>query len=120
MFYTYIQNNSGGYFKITKKIKHYVIIEADSAKEANEKAEHIGIYFEGVKKDRDCPCCGDRWHKVLEKGGTKKPKIYGDNVLSYFAFRRKLFYWYPLKKKAIVYYKDGKFEVFSEKENNKL
>lgn len=50
MFYTYRQNNSGGSFKITKKIKHFVIIEADSAKEANKKAEHIGIYFDGVKK----------------------------------------------------------------------
>ena len=39
MFYTYRQNNSGGSFKIKKKIKRFVMIEADSAKKANEKAE---------------------------------------------------------------------------------
>lgn len=114
MFYTYRQNNSGGSFKITKKIKHYVIIEADSAKEANEKAEHIGIYFDGVEKDIDCPCCGDRWHKVIEEDGTETPKIYGEDASSYLAFRKQLFWGLSTKEKVIVYYKDGKVEVFKE------
>ncbi len=114
MFYTYRQNNSGGSFKITKKIKHFVIIEADSAKEANKKAEHIGIYFDGVEKDIDCPCCGDRWHKVFEEDGTEKPEIYGENASSYLAFRKQLFCGLSTKKKVIVYYKDGKVEVFKE------
>ena len=43
MFYTYRQNNSGGSFKITKKIKRFVIIEADSAKEADEKAAEAAL-----------------------------------------------------------------------------
>lgn len=114
MFYTYRQNNSGGSFKITKKIKHFVIIEADSAKEANEKAEHIGIYFDGVEKDIDCSCCGDRWNKVLEEDGTEKPEIYGEDASSYLAFRKQLFCGLSTKEKVIVYYKNGKIEVFKE------
>lgn len=114
MFYTYRQNNSGGSFKTTKKIKHFVIIEADSAKEANEKAEHIGIYFDGVEKELDCPCCGDRWHKVIEEDGTEKPEIYGEDASSYLAFRKKLFCGLSTKEKVIVYYKDEKVEVFKE------
>lgn len=34
MFYTYRQNNSGGVFEVNDNVKHYVIIEADSAIEA--------------------------------------------------------------------------------------
>lgn len=120
MFYTYRQNNSGGSFKITKKIKHYVIIEADSAKEADEKAESIGLYFDGVKKDIDCPCCGDRWHEAYSLGvgieGTEKPEIWGQSVLKYLKEKE----WSPWKEEAIVYYKNGKIEVFSEKEINKI
>ena len=41
MFYTYRQNNSGGSFKITKKIKHYVIIEADFAKKQMKKQKAL-------------------------------------------------------------------------------
>ena len=116
MFYTYDQNNSGGFFKITKKIKHYVIIEADSAKEADEKAESIGLYFDGVKKDIDCPCCGDRWHKAYSLGcgieGTKEPEIWEQGALKYLKEKE----WSPWKEEAIVYYKDGKVVVLSEKD----
>ena len=116
MFYTYIQNNSGGSFKITKKIKHYVIIEADSAKEADEKAESIGLYFDGVKKGIDCPCCGDRWHEAYSLGvgieGTKEPEIWGQSALKYLKEKE----WSLWKEEAIVYYKNGKVEVFSEKD----
>ena len=120
MFYTYRQNNSGGSFKITKKVKRFVIIEADSAKKANEKAESIGIYFDGVEKGIDCHCCGDRWHRALARDGTKTPQIYGEDVLSYLAFRKKLFYGLYIKEKVIVYYKNGKIEVISEKDINKI
>ena len=116
MFYTYIQNNSGGSFKITKKIKHYVIIEADSAKEADEKAKSIGLYFDGVKNGRDCPCCGDRWSRADEHDcgieGTKEPEIWGQGSLKYLKEKE----WSLWKEEAIVYYKNGKIEVFSEKD----
>ena len=116
MFYTYDQNNSGGVFKVNDNVKHYVIIEADSAKEADEKAESIGLYFDGVKNGRDCPCCGDRWCKADDPdfgiNGTEKPEIWGQSVLKYLKEKE----WSLWKDEAIIYYKDGKVTVLSEKD----
>ena len=42
-------------------IAQYVVIEAINEYEANHRAEKIGLYFDGVKKGKDCPCCGNRW-----------------------------------------------------------
>lgn len=123
MFYTYRQNNSGGSFKITKKIKHYVIIEADSAKEANEKAKKVGIYFNGVEKDIDCPCCGDRWRKADDPyfgtDGTKEPEIYGQSVRDFLKQEVRADGSLPWNEEVIVYYKNGKVEVFPEKAKDK-
>lgn len=58
-FYEYSQNNSGGSFD--EEMGHSVFIEAATAEEANDRAEGMGIYFNGVENGRDCPCCGDRW-----------------------------------------------------------
>lgn len=57
-FYEYMQNNSGGYYV---KGPMLLIIEADSAVEADMIAEENGAYFYGVHKGYDCKCCGDRW-----------------------------------------------------------
>ena len=38
MFYTFRQNNSYGKFEVNDSVKHYVIIEADSAEESNKIA----------------------------------------------------------------------------------
>ncbi|WP_420492620.1 DUF7296 family protein [Paenibacillus larvae] len=54
-------------------------MEADTAEQANAKAETIGIYFDGVDKGIDCPCCGDSW--VRNYGmGTDEPEVYGKSV----------------------------------------
>lgn len=79
MFYTFIQNNSGGEFDIDDSVTTYVIVEADSADEANDKAESIGIYFDGVDEDRDCPCCGDRWDRAYDDDATLEPAIYSSS-----------------------------------------
>ena len=69
MFYTFDQNNSGGQFIGP----NYIIIEADSAEEANTIAqESAGVYFNGCEDNIDCECCGDRWYPVSGKG-KKKP-----------------------------------------------
>lgn len=60
VFYVFSQNNSGGSF-INPAI--VVAVEAQSADEANRKAEKIGVYFDS---ERDCPCCGSRWDAVDE------------------------------------------------------
>ena len=63
-FYTFSQNNSGGSFVNSdlEGISEYVIIEAMDAQTANDKAENIGLYFNGCNDGIDCSCCGDRWH----------------------------------------------------------
>lgn len=64
MFYTFRQNNSGGTFveNWALGIGRTVIVEADSCDEANQIAEQIGLYFDGVG---DClSCCGPRWRSV--------------------------------------------------------
>jgi hypothetical protein len=60
-FYHFSQNNSGGGYSTPAK---EVFIEAANAVEANEIALQNGIYFNGVAKDIDCDCCGDRWYPV--------------------------------------------------------
>ena len=63
MYFIYRQNNSGGYDVRHDKlgIGNFVIIEAKNAAQANERAETIGLYFNGVEAGSDCECCGDRW-----------------------------------------------------------
>lgn len=84
MFFTYIQNNSGGRFHVDDSVAHYVIIEAKSVKQANRRAEDVGLYWDGVAKDRDCDCCGDRWYSVWnDNDGTEKPLIYDNDPATY-------------------------------------
>jgi hypothetical protein len=74
MFYTYRQNNSGGYFVGPTT----VIVEADNADEANQIAEANDLYFDGCSTGDDCSCCGDRWHRQYSDDGTLQPEIYGN------------------------------------------
>lgn len=110
MFYTYRQNNSGGRFIQDKSVAGYVIIEASNLGEAHDKAEDVGIYFDGCDKGRDCPCCGDRWSRYAD--AARKPKIYGKEPIkevgtNYFGLY------------CIIYYKNGKKEIIKpvKKEN---
>jgi hypothetical protein len=78
MFYTYIQTNTGGSFLGP----HYIIVEEDSSKRADNFAEkETEVYFNGVRDGHDCECCGDRWSRQWgDDEGTEKPEIYGDPV----------------------------------------
>lgn len=67
MFYEVNQNNSGGSFDVDDKVCHRLFIEANSEKEALEKAEELGCYWYGVAEGIDCPCCGDRWSTYLRE-----------------------------------------------------
>ena len=62
-FYEFSQNNSGGSFDVDSKICHRLFIEAESSKAANQIAEELGCYWDGVDKGMDCNCCGDRWYR---------------------------------------------------------
>ena len=74
-FYTYRQNNSGGFWCEPAK---YVIVEAPSANVADAIAEDHGVYFDGCDTGMDCPCCGDRWHRAWSDEGHDEPTIYGE------------------------------------------
>ncbi len=116
MFYTYEQNKRGVSI-VNEHIKHYVIIEAASAKEADEKAENVGIYFDGVDKEIDYPWRGDRWSRAEDPSfgskGTKKPEIYGRSIIRFFSERINN---NDLSEDVIIYHKNGKVESFSGKD----
>ena len=110
MFYSFDQNNSGGRFDFDEDvgITRYVVIEADSEDHANQIAEELGIYFDGVDKDLDCDCCGDRWCRTYG-GGDQEPCYYGkpiDKIVN------STFKWMPKNKEACVHYLDGRKEWY--------
>jgi hypothetical protein len=109
-FYSFNQNNSGGSFSNSDKegISEYVIIEALNAENANNKAEELGIYFNGCDDGRDCDCCGDRWYRVDESDADKVASIYGEPIekANKSMFRNYVF----------VHYIDGTFKKFEIKE----
>lgn len=54
MFFYFYQNNSGGRIMRNSNVSRLVIIEAKNYSKANQKAEELGIYFDGVRKGYDC------------------------------------------------------------------
>lgn len=81
-FFTFSQNNSGGSFDFlpNRGISHYVIVEARDSDEANDRAERIGLYFDGCESGADCECCGDRWSRAWATEGKDVPMVYADEV----------------------------------------
>ena len=75
-FYEYDQNNSGGHFDVDEKVCHRLLIEADNLDAADEKAEELGCYWNGVSEGSDCPCCGDRWYSSGWNMGIEFPYKY--------------------------------------------
>lgn len=80
-FFTYNQNNSGGNFHHDKErgIGYAVVVEAHDSIDADNRAENIGIYFDGCASGMDCDCCGDRWCPAYGKGDDE-PLRYGKPV----------------------------------------
>lgn len=64
-FFNYRQNNSGGSFADPAI---HVYIEAENPAEADYIAVNHGVYFNGVEKEMDCDCCGDRWATAYGSG----------------------------------------------------
>jgi hypothetical protein len=101
-FFRFEQNNSGGAYDITDMVHETVIIEADNAEQANERAKSIGIYFDGVADGRDCDCCGNRWYPMINRNGTFVP--YTDDDLKLGPYQNPGVF-------AIVHYADGRIET---------
>jgi hypothetical protein len=76
-FFEFDQNNSGGSFDIDDKrgIGPVVWIEATDVDGACDRAEDLGIYFNGCEDGRDCSCCGDRWYRPWREDGSAAPVI---------------------------------------------
>jgi len=108
MFYHYSQNNSGGSFIFNEDsgITNHVVIEADSASEANKMAEEIGIYFNGCDSGLDCECCGDRWDSVYGEG-DKVPMVYNKILGEKFVDKWPNRAWMPEGYETVVHFKDG-------------
>lgn len=83
-WFHYAQNNSGGSFDYCEKegITHHVVIEAENSDMADQRAQYIGIYFNGCDDGRDCSCCGDRWSGA-DSEGDAEPMVYGEDARSY-------------------------------------
>lgn len=100
MFYTYTQNNSGGYFIQNEDVDEYVIIEGDTRQDIQTKSNKI---FENYREY--CHCCGERWDSHIDyEELDSEPMIYGDPVHEYSD-------GFSSESKAIIYYKGGTKEV---------
>jgi len=118
-WYKFDQNNSGGSFHSDEDVAQYVFIEAYSAKEANQIAEGVGIYFDGCRDGMDCDCCGDRWYPVDEPVDSffiyewrKGSKVY-DRPFDYFsALADSDTFAKEGKPSVIAYYSDGSKNIF--------
>lgn len=95
MFYTFSQSNPGG--RYDDSMPMYLIIQSTSAEQANERAESLGVYFDGTVIGRDCECCNDRWYRVDDFDGKKNPMVYGELAVD-DGNRVKIYYFTPLEK----------------------
>lgn len=112
MWYEFDQNNSGGCFVIEPRIGigPRVWIEADSVDQANDRAESLGIYFNGCEDGRDCDCCGDRWWPQWGHEGEVRPDI---NVRYDFSWNDEV-YLHPLVGNFLVVTVDNYNEVLAQ------
>lgn len=104
-FFTFDQNNSGGKFDVylEEGISETVIIEAADYTQANDRAEEIGLYFDGCENGFDCECCGDRWSRAWgDDEGYDIPTLYGEDVYEAKSG------WY--RDVVFIHYLDGKIE----------
>lgn len=94
-FYTFRQNNSGGSFDHFPEdgIGVAVIVEAQNFSQALDRAERIGLYFNGCDTGRDCSCCGDRWSEPWSEDGTERPEIYGEEYAACAEGDEPYLYW---------------------------
>lgn len=107
MFYTFHQNNSGGSWSSDPRVAKNVIVEADSAQQANQRAQQVGIYFNGCDMGVDCDCCGDRWSEQWSSdSGDPVPSIYSQPVAEHKKG------WFDDQNFCKVYYANGLVETW--------
>ena len=109
-WFLFRQNNSGGYFKVDDVLCHELLIEADSANDANRKFLDWGGYFDGVSSGFDCGCCGDRWSESSEAMEFPINYIDGKSLENAEEYARyQVSEWGHLFKKIYrIFYSNGK------------
>lgn len=110
-YYDFSQNNSGGRWKVSEDYAENTIIAARCVREANDRAEELGIYFDGCTKELDCDCCGDRWCSQWTESEDVEPLIYGKQPKDYLIEDG-----FSLRSKVIVHHGDGRRETFTRVE----
>jgi hypothetical protein len=105
MWHCFVQNNSGGNFRFSKEkgISHIVLIEGTSIENITERAERIGLYFDG---SGDCRCCGNRWYEPYNAGDAE-PLVYGE---SYKKYKPQMF-WMTPNPEGFIHPLKGKFKA---------
>lgn len=80
LYFTSIQNNSGGYFIQNDKVGTIVIVQAENAQQAIKKFDKITFDYSEY-----CDCCGSRWdyNFLRDQNGTENPTVYGEGVYEY-------------------------------------
>lgn len=107
MFYTYRQNNSGGYWEFDNKdgIAIYVIVEAPNDKIASLRFLDIVSCYSDF-----CECCGERWYEGYPDKG-EAPMIYDKTVEDYITSDNP---WYRLsddQHRVAIHYLDGTIKL---------
>ena len=81
-----------------------VIVEANSKEEADNKAESIGLYWNGVDEGHDCKCCGNRWPNCyIDVNDT--PHVWDQDVSTSYTTN---YIWMKNKEEVFIHYLDGK------------
>jgi hypothetical protein len=97
-WWCFIQNNTGGKFKINDLAAHYVFIQSTSL----GAAEYYGVSKGILDNSNSCSCCGDRWNGVDSEKGFDIPTVFDTPLSEYKDFGR--------GSEARLHYFDGKFE----------
>lgn len=101
-WYSYSQNNSGGSFIENENICEWMLIEANTADEANQIMTDI---VDSNDAWDYCPCCGERWDiNMDESDGHDVPSIWEEPISEVLAD--------SFRSRAILYYLDGKKEEY--------
>ena len=104
-WYSFDQNNSGGYYIRNREVQELVFIQAPTERYAKYRAQEI---FCG--NDSYCECCGERWSYYLDEG-TDVPEVFGtpiDDLTENDWRYGQGVVMYPFEQDSPVYAKAGK------------
>lgn len=99
LWFSYRQNNSGGYYVRDENVDEWVFVQALNRKEADARAEMF------LDNSDSCPCCGDRWYFGWDddEPGDLEPMIYGEPVSRPMESGREYAY--------VLHFADGRREI---------